>query len=346
MEPVREMREARYWKAAGGGRLLCELCPHACRIADGKSGRCGVRVAAGGRLLAAGYGLLSSANLDPVEKKPLYHFHPGGRIFSIGGWGCNFTCSFCQNWSISQSAPPRSDPVEPGAVVKAALAHGAMGIAYTYNEPVINAEYVLDCARLARAEGLGNVLVTNGFVTEAAGAELLEMTDALNIDVKSMDEAFYREYCGAALAPVLRFCEQAAAAGRHLEITNLLIPGLNDSEDAVRALAKWTAARLGRGVPLHLSAYRPEYRLRVAATPAETLERAGRICREELDFVYLGNVATRDGQNTFCPGCGRRWVVRNGYSVSIEGLRDGFCAGCTRPSGFILQPGGRRHNCD
>ena len=345
MDPVQEMREARYWTAVGGGRLVCELCPHACRIADGKSGRCGVRIASGGRLMAAGYGLLSSAHLDPIEKKPLYHFHPGSGIFSIGGWGCNLSCSFCQNWSISQSAPRKDAPVAPDAVVSAARAQGAMGVAYTYNEPVINAEFVLDCARLARAAGLKNVLVTNGYVSRQAGAELLAAVDALNIDVKSMDDAFYREHCGAALAPVLNFCGQAADAGCHVEITNLLIPGLNDSEEAVRALAKWVAARLGRFVPLHLSAYRPEYKLRIPATPAETLERSGRICREELDFVYLGNISTRGGQDTLCPGCGRRWIARRGYSVSVEGLRACACAGCGRPSGIIPRSGGLADNC-
>lgn len=325
---------ARYWTTAGDGRLLCGLCPHACRIADGKAGRCGVRVATGGQLLAAGYGLVSSAHLDPIEKKPLYHFHPGNEIFSIGGWGCNLSCLFCQNWSISQAVQDSGEQVEPGAIIKAACDQGAMGIAYTYNEPTINAEFVLDCARLARAAGLKNVLVTNGYVNEAPGAELLSLTDALNIDIKSMDDAFYRKHCGATLAPVLRFCAQAVNAGCHVEITNLLIPGLNDAEDAVRALAKWVAGNLGRAVPLHLSAYRPEYKLDITATPAATLERAGRICRETLDFVYLGNVGTRDGQDTLCPDCGHKWVARRGYSVSVEGLRSGACAGCGRASGF------------
>ena len=253
---------AKFWKTGADGRLECELCPHRCRLAEGQSGICRVRRASGGRLVAEGYGRISSAALDPVEKKPLYHFHPGSAIFSIGGWGCNLGCVFCQNWTISQTfeAAPRS--FAPEEVVRRASAEKeSVGIAYTYNEPMIGWEFVHDCAALARKAGLLNVLVTNGFVNTAPAAELLPMTDALNVDIKSMEEKFYRTQCRGQLRPVLDFCRQAVAAGCHVEITNLVIPGLNDRDELFESLAGWIADNLGSLTPLHLSAYHPQYKM-------------------------------------------------------------------------------------
>ena len=260
------MKVAGYWHAADEGRVQCELCPHGCVLAEDGTGLCKVRTVSGGKLNAAGYGLVSSVALDPIEKKPLYHFHPGSAIFSIGGWGCNFACPFCQNWTISQQAMLDSESMTPAGVV--ARAAGSVGIAYTYNEPLVGIEFVMDCAESARGAGLVNVLVTNGYIEPGPAAELLPLVDALNVDIKSMDEAFYRSQCRARLGPVLDFAVQARAAGAHLEITNLVIPGLNDRPMLIEKLATWIGANLGSETPLHLSAYRPQYRMKNPSTTA------------------------------------------------------------------------------
>lgn len=332
------MKTALYWHADDGGRLRCDLCPHGCRVRDGKTGICGVRRADGGEIKAAGYGLVSAAGMDPVEKKPLYHFYPGSTIFSIGGYGCNFRCVFCQNWSISQRVTEQDARYSPEQIIRLAGGSDSVGIAYTYNEPLINYEFVLDCARMARDRGLRNVLVTNGFIQPKPAAELLPYVDALNIDVKSMEEAFYTKHCGGALPPVLAFARQARLAGAHLEITCLLIPGLNDDDANVRDLAKWIAAELGAETPLHLSAYRPEYKLRVPATPPELLLKAHRICTELLTYVYLGNVQTEEGRDTSCPGCGQVLIERVGYQTTVCGIEQGKCRGCGRAAELVLAP--------
>ncbi len=324
------MRPALFWHPAAAGKIQCELCPQHCLIADRQAGRCGVRAAAGGELQARGYGLLSAVHNDPIEKKPLYHFHPGSMIYSVGGWGCNFACAFCQNWTISQQVDCTSRIIPPEELVQAARREQSVGLAYTYNEPLINIEYVADCAKLARAAGLVNVLVTNGYIEEQPAAWILPLVDALNIDLKSMDDDFYRKQCRGSLAPVLRFSRQAVAAGCHVEITNLLIPGLNDAEDQVGRLARWILENLGKSVPLHLSAYHPEYRMSRPATPVAVLERAWAQCRRDLNYVYLGNVLTGAGQDTLCPQCGAVLISRRGYATRMAGMTAGACAQCGR----------------
>ena len=321
---------ARFWHIETDGRLQCDLCPHGCRMKDGQGGICKVRVNVGGELKAMGYGRLSSAHLDPIEKKPLYHFRPGTSIFSVGGWGCNFGCEFCQNWTISQEFDGTAALYTPSQVIETARRSESMAIAYTYNEPLVGYEFVRDCVALARDRGMANVVVSNGYVCEKPAAELLPMVDALNIDIKSMDDAFYRKQCHGRLEPVLAFCRQAVAAGRHVEITNLLIPGLNDADDNLQRLAVWVNTSLGRTVPLHLSAYHPQYKMDVPATPSAVLERAYAICREHLDYVYMGNVRTTHGQNTDCPGCGKALIVRRGYETRVTGIKSGACAHCGR----------------
>lgn len=333
------MKEALFWHAAGGGKIGCELCPHQCRVGEGQSGLCGIRTARGGKLFAAGYGLVSSAHADPVEKKPLYHFYPGARIFSVGGWGCNFKCDFCQNWNISQQVDRSSAPVEPGAIAAAAGAEESIGVAYTYNEPLINLEFVTDCARLVRAAGRVNVLVTNGFVRPKPAESILPLVDALNIDIKSMRADFYRTHCAGALGPVLDFAKQAVAAGCHVEITNLIIPGLNDSAEEFISLAEWIRSKLGEKTPLHLSAYRPEFKMKRPPTPPATLERAYAVCRKILPYVYVGNVVSDTGQTTFCPRCGAELISRRGYRTSITGVQGNQCAQCGRPADVIMPPG-------
>jgi pyruvate formate lyase activating enzyme len=330
-----ELKTAEHWGKLDSGRIRCRLCPHQCVLREGQSGICKVRTVRDGELRADSYGLLSSAHVDPIEKKPLYHFHPGAAIYSIGGWGCNFGCAFCQNWTLSQRVAESAQRCMPGDVVVRARASGCALMAYTYNEPLVGFEFVRDCARLAREAGLGNVLVTNGYVETDPAAELLPLIDALNVDIKSMDDGFYRKECHGTLDPVLRFCRQAAGQGAHVEITNLLIPTLNDALEQVERLAGLVRENLGAHTPLHLSAYRPEYKLRIRATPAATLAQAYAICRKELPYVYLGNVFSEQGQNTFCPGCGHALITRSGYATQVRGLRDGACVKCGRKAEII-----------
>jgi pyruvate formate lyase activating enzyme len=290
-----------------------------------------------GELKADGYGLISSAHTDPIEKKPLYHFHPGSSIFSIGGWGCNFACVFCQNWSISQKGAEAGTGYPPAEMIRMAQNGGCSRIAYTYNEPLVGFEYVTDCCRAAREAGMKNVLVTNGYVEKDPAAELLPLVDALNVDIKSIEEEFYRRQCRGTLAPVLRFCEQAVQAGCHLEVTNLIIPTLNDTEQQVEALAIWISKHLGRLIPLHLSVYHPDYKSHVEATPVSTLTRAWEVCGRHLAYVYMGNVISRTGQNTPCPGCGQELIHREGYSVRTTGIRDGACSQCGRKADVVSE---------
>jgi pyruvate formate lyase activating enzyme len=282
-----------------------------------------------------GYGVLSSVHVDPIEKKPLYHFHPGSSILSWGGWGCNFGCTFCQNWTISQDFRKSETIHTSGQMVQAMHAEGCSLMAYTYNEPLVGFEFVRDCSRLVRQEGGKNVLVTNGFIEETPAAELLPLVDALNVDIKSMEEGFYKKYCKGALAPVLRFCRQAVKAGCHLEVTNLIIPGLNDTDKGLEQLAAWIHDELGPLTPLHLSAYHPDFCLEVPPTSGETLHRAWDISRKTLAYVYMGNLLTKAGQDTLCPGCGSLLIGRRGYQVSVIGLRTGACARCGRKADVI-----------
>ena len=273
--------------------------------------------------------MVSSAGIDPIEKKPLYHFLPGSRIFSIGGWGCNFSCAFCQNWTISQRVESRSGRADPSRIADDAGSDDSIGVAYTYNEPLVGIEFVLDCARAVHEAGLKNVLVTNGYIERIPAADLLPLIDALNIDIKSISDDFYRKHCGGRRAPVLEFSKQAVGAGCHVEITNLLIPGLNSSDDEVGGLAEWVAGNLGRDIPLHISAYRPQYKLSIESTPYALLERAWKTARSALSYVYLGNTAG-EGQNTLCPDCNAILVSRCGYTTEVKLATNGLCAECGR----------------
>jgi pyruvate formate lyase activating enzyme len=330
------LKRAEYWHTLPDGRIECLLCPHHCRLKEGQTGLCKVRTAEAGELKAIGYGLISSAHIDPIEKKPLYHFHPGASIFSIGGWGCNFGCVFCQNWTISQNAPRDGPRHAPDDLAQSARRSGCGLVAYTYNEPLVGFEFVRDCSRLMRDAGMKNVLVTNGYLEERPAAELLPLTDALNVDIKSIRDDFYRKQCHGTLAPVLRFCEQARASGCHVEITNLVIPTLNDDEEGIEALAVWIEDHLGPPTPLHLSAYHPDYKSSLPPTPAATLMRARELCRRHLSYVYVGNLRSSEGQDTHCPGCGATLVTRQGYDVQVVGLRNGACLRCGRKIEMVV----------
>lgn len=321
------MKEALFYDKADDGKVNCRLCPHLCRaIEEGKTGRCRVRKNVGGKLVSLIYGEATSVNLDPVEKKPLYHFFPGSNLLSIGTWGCNFHCSFCQNWQISQQEVA-TESLTVAEVARQAGEHGSLGVAYTYNEPSIWFEFVYDCAVAVHEAGHKNVLVTNGFINPEPAAQWLDVIDALNIDIKSMDDAFYRKMTGGRLEPVLAAAVQARRHA-HVEITNLVIPTLNDTDDHLRRLGNWVAENLGRETPLHLSAYFPRYRLKVGPTPTETLKHAYDICSEYLDYVYVGNVGGSVGRDTFCASCGTALVSRFGYRVEVKNLDAGKCSKC------------------
>ncbi len=306
----------RFWRAGEGGRVHCVLCHRECSIPPGASGICGVRRNEGGVLVLPYYGRISSAAVDPVEKKPLFHFRPGGRVFSVGFTGCNLVCPFCQNWTISQDPDAPSDYLSPGDTVGAARDSGCSMIAYTYSEPLVHAEYVLECMDRARAEGMANVLVTNGHAREEPAREILDRTDAANVDLKTWDPGWYRSELGGDLDTVRRFVEIAAERTR-LEVTTLVVPGRNDDPEGMRGISAFLAG-LSPDIPLHLSAYRPMYKYRLPPTPRESLERLAEVARERLRYVYLGNVP--GAEDTRCPACGVLLVRREGYRITMGNL--------------------------
>jgi pyruvate formate lyase activating enzyme len=323
---------AAWWRPEGDA-VRCGLCPHLCRIAEGKRGVCRVRENRGGVLHATTYGMLAALQVDPIEKKPLFHFLPGSVILSIGSVGCNFRCGFCQNYRLvlgQASLIPAPIPM----IVRAAKGEGSVGIAYTYNEPLIAFEFVRDCARAARDAGLANVLVTNGFICPEPLAELLPFVDAMNIDLKAMDPGFYREICGGDLAPVLETIRTSAEATR-VEITNLLVTGVNDSDEAIERVVDFVA-ETDPEIPVHFSRYHPHYRFTAPPTPPERLEAARRIARRKLPYVYIGNCPLPGCEDTLCPRCGATVVRRSGYRAAAAGLEGTRCAACASPLRFVV----------
>ena len=292
------MHKASYFEKTNDD-IKCLLCPRKCSIYEGQAGFCRVRKNVGGVLYSENYALCSAAALDPIEKKPLYHFYPGASILSIGTRGCNFTCSFCQNWAISQENP-RLINLSADEVVRLALEEKeSIGIAYTYSEPTVWFEYVLETEKLAKKKKLKNVVITNGFINPAPLDELLAYTDAFNIDLKAFSPEFYQQVCSGRLEPVLDNIKKIAEHC-HVEITTLLIPGLNDSKEEIGALADWLAT-INPEIPLHLTRYFPNYKLNLAPTPLETLQTAREAAAGYLHYVYVGNVA---GEGiTYCPHC-------------------------------------------
>lgn len=324
------LREAMYWEKADGGRVHCLLCPHGCRIAESQLGLCRVRQNVEGSLRSLNYGRVSSVHWDPIEKKPLFHFHPGSLILSLGTIGCNLACSFCQNWTISQEQAG-TQRMPPEQAVRLALGEaGNIGISYTYNEPFIWYEFVIEAAQLAKEAGLKNVLVTNGYVNEDPLRQMLPYVDAMNVDIKAMSDSFYRELCRARAEPPRRTVEIAKEAGCLVEVTNLVIPNWNDSEEALTSFIDW-AAGVDPEMPVHFSRYHPDYKLTEPPTPAETLLRARDLAREKLRYVYLGNLWGGNGEDTLCPGCGKVVVARRGFTVSRVSVRNGQCEFCGDP---------------
>lgn len=324
---------AAWWTTDEGGAVRCGLCPHKCRIGPGAQGICGVRENRGGVLVSLTYGRAAAIHLDPVEKKPLFHFHPGKAILSIGSVGCNLRCRFCQNASLVLKEAPLA-PVAISELVRAAKESGSVGIAFTYNEPIVNLEFVRDAAFAFRAAGMANVLVTNGYILPGPLAEILPLVDAMNIDLKAMDPSFYRRLCGGELEPVLETIRTCARA-THVEITNLLVTGENDSDDAIRQVVAFVAG-LDPKIPLHFSRYFPAHRFVAPATPPERIEAALRIGRASLAHVYAGNLLLPGGEDTRCPACGKTVVRRTGYRTSVVGLKKAACAFCGESLRFVV----------
>ena len=312
---------------ARDGTIECTLCAHRCRIPMGKPGLCMVRTNDNGSARLPYYAEVSALHVDPIEKKPLYHLHPGAMLLSLGFLGCNFRCPFCQNYSISQSTRAATRTVLPAEVPALVRDSDALGVAYTYNEPTIHFEYVMEAADAVRDAGFGNVLVTNGHLTRRPARELLAKMDGANVDLKSFSADFYRKELRGSLEAVKDFIAIAAEL-THVEVTTLLIPGRNDSDDELKAIAEFLAS-VDPSIPFHLSAYYPTYRYEVHATPPATVERARQIAADRLKHVYLGN--TPGDADTRC-ACGAVLVRRRGYSVDLAGLAGERCAGCGAPA--------------
>ncbi len=334
------MKEAMYYDILEDNRVRCKLCPFYCVIGDGKTGLCRARKNIEGKLYSLIYSKYTGSPFDPIEKKPLFHFYPNWKIMSLGTLGCNFACIFCQNFSTSQALVERGEkclsqftreitPKEAVRIATSTRDRGNAGIAYTYNEPLIGYEYVYETAQLAKKEGLKNVLVTNGYINQEPLKELLPFIDAMNVDIKSINPEFYTEYCKARLEPVLETCKTASKFCL-LEVTNLIIPTLNDKDEDFRKLSDWIATNLGPEVPLHFSRYHPDYKLDIKATPVETLIKAREIASEKLHYVYMGNVWGADGENTYCHSCKKVVIGRSGYMITSYSLdKDNNCSFCS-----------------
>ncbi len=316
--------EARYYEKRDG-YIECQLCPHFCKIQPGRSGICRVRKNEEGRLWAIDYGETTSIAIDPIEKKPLYHFYPGRQILSISCNSCNMRCPFCQNWEISQKEA-QTEYLSPQTLLRIYLDHPSIGVAYTYTEPLMWYEYLLDVTGLIRENGGKNVLVTNGLINEGPLLELLPNIDALNIDLKSINPEVYKKRLGGDLDTVKRTIELSHRQC-FIEITNLIVTGLNDKPEEIDALIDYVAG-IDKNIPLHFSRYYPNYKYTRPPTPISILQDAYQRAKERLNFVYLGNIPGEDGANTYCPGCGNLLIERMYYKAIVKGLKDNRCARC------------------
>jgi pyruvate formate lyase activating enzyme len=327
------LREARYWEAAKGGRVQCLLCPQSCLITDGKQGLCGIRKNIDGRLWAMAYGIYPAVHMDPIEKKPLNHFLPGTEVLSIGSVGCNLTCRMCQNWSLSRSGvDPRSRRLLPDELLAIAGSSGSPSVAFTYNEPSINFEYIMEAAPMLRDKGIRTVLVTNGHLRMGPWKEMMGVIDAANIDIKGFSEEFYKRVAGGKLQPVLDNAKASFASGVHVEITYLVIPTENDRPDELKAFSDWVVRTLSPDLPVHFTRFHPDHQMmHLPPTPSETMEMAWRIGKEAgLTNIYIGNMTGKGSNDTVCPQCGTLLISRQGYAVKVKGVKDSSCSKCAR----------------
>ena len=333
------MHEARQYEKQGNNAVQCSLCNHRCTINEGKHGICGVRINENGTLFAATYGRISAEAVDPIEKKPLFHYLPGTATYSLGSAGCNFRCRHCQNWHIARADPDTASlrPLSPEEAVHRAMESGCRSIAWTYNEPAIWHEYALDMGRLARAAGLGTIYVTNGYITEEALRELAPVLTAYRVDLKAFTESFYQKICGAHLQPVLDSALLARELGMHIETVTLVIPGLNDSMEEQEQLIRWVIEHLGPDTPMHFSAFHPDYQMTDrGGTPVATLERIWERAKAlGLRYPYLGNVYHHRYENTYCPSCGALLIERQGFASRNAGLEGSQCRTCGEKTGIV-----------
>lgn len=332
MPPIHRNR-ARWWVPRTDGRLECRLCPRACKLGDGQHGFCGVRRREAGAIVLSAYGRTSGLCVDPIEKKPLYHFHPGSRTLSFGTAGCNLGCRFCQNWKLSRASDSELRTVEarPDAIASTARRQSCLSVAFTYNDPVVFAEYAIDVAMTCHAQGLKTVAVTAGYISREARPEFFSAMDAANVDLKGFSDAFYRSYCLGRLQPVLDTLEFIRKETNvWLEVTTLLIPGANDGREELERAADWFFNTLGPDVPWHFTAFHPDYRLLDRTrTPAATLAMARGVAQAGgIRHVYLGNVGESGGSTTCCPSCGTVLIHRDGFAVLENRLVGNRCPNC------------------
>jgi len=336
-----EPHEARFWEPLAGNKVRCGLCPWGCVVPDGKRGKCEVRENRSGRYYSLVYGRPcvrtkdSPGMIDPIEKKPFFHVYPGSHAFSIATVGCNFDCKFCQNWDISQKRPEQLPVpyVSPEEIAKAAVAAKCRAVAYTYSEPTIFYEYMVDCAKASKELGLGNVVVSNGFIADKPAKELYSTVTAVKIDFKAFTDKFYGEVCAGQRQPVLDTLKRLKDSGIWYEMVMLTIPTLNDNMDDIKKMSEWIMKELGPNVPLHFTQFHPDYQLRnLPTTPVDTLLKARKIALDQgCHYVYTGNAPGIDGQSTFCPKCKAVVIDRYGYSTTVAGMTKGKCGKCDEP---------------
>jgi len=324
-------RPAAHYEKLGDNQVRCRLCSHQCLVGDGHRGACSVRENRGGTYYTLVYGQPCAVHVDPIEKKPLFHYFPGSQAFSLATAGCNFSCRFCQNWEISQRRPEEVETADlgPEAVVRLARERNCRIVAHTYNEPTVFFEYMRDCAALGRQAGVPNVMISNGFISKEPLRELCRVLGAVKIDLKAFTEKFYQEQCGGRLKPVLDTLLTLRGEKIWFEVVTLVIPGLNDSRPEIESLCRWLVRELGPDVPLHFTRFTPTYRLRnVPPTPPATLHQARRIAMDAgIRFCYIGNLVS-DAEHTACPSCGKVLLRRLMFNVENEGLKDGRCKFC------------------
>jgi pyruvate formate lyase activating enzyme len=346
MDRVTTTLKTTYWSRLRDGRVACDLCPRNCKLNEGQRGLCFIRARENDEIVLTSYGRSSGFCVDPIEKKPLNHFLPGTPVLSFGTAGCNLTCKFCQNWDISKSREmdTLADDASPEDIASAAERLGCRSVAFTYNDPIIFLEYARDVAAACKERGLRTVAVTAGYVNDAPRRDFFSFIDAANIDLKAFDDDFYRQVAGGRLEPVLetlRYLRNETDVW--FEITNLVIPGYNDSDEAIGEMARWIVDELGGDVPLHFSAFHPNYKMRdVPPTPRETLRRAREIAKQAgVRHVYLGNVHDREGDTTFCASCGAVLIERNWYEILSWNLDGADCPSCgsTCPGVFESRAG-------
>ena len=323
---------ARYFKKTDDDTVFCELCPHHCKIPDGSYGICGVRYNKQGTLIAEGYGFYPAVHLDPIEKKPLNHFLPGSMILSLGSVGCNLTCKHCQNWSLARSkmTGQGNKILTIDELLPLALEKGSIGVAFTYNEPTIDFEYIMEAGKRLRKNGSKVILVTNGYLEKDPWNDLMGITDAANIDVKGFTDGFYKDITGGSLGPVLRNAETAFNRGVHIEIAYLVIPGLNDDDRQISEFLEWTQMSLSRDVPIHFNRFHPDHRMAdVPPTPPETLMRIRDMAKEKgSKNIFIGNIRGIGSNDTFCHFCGKKLISRDGFWAPKVKMQDGRCRFC------------------